>query len=75
MDINLPEVVREVSAAFERYERALNDNDVATLNELFWKSPHTVRYGATEELYGYSDIAGFRAARNPAESGANCCAW
>ena len=66
MDVNLPEVVREVTAAFERYERALNDNDVATLNELFWKSPHTVRYGATEELYGYSDIAGFRAARNPA---------
>jgi len=65
MIVNLPDVVREVKAAFERYERALNDNNVATLNELFWDSPCTVRYGATEELYGYEEIAGFRATRNP----------
>jgi len=63
MDINLPEVVRELTAQFERYERALTSNDVETLDALFWDSPHTLRYGATENLYGYPAIAAFRAAR------------
>ena len=65
MEINLPEVVREVRAAFERYEQAVDANDVPTLNELFWNSPHTLRYGIAEELYGHAAIAGFRAARDP----------
>lgn len=63
MDINLPEVVAEVTAAFQRYEKALTGNDVAVLDELFWDSPHTLRYGATENLYGYGQIRAFRAAR------------
>lgn len=63
MQINLPEVLAEVTAAFERYEKALTSNDVAVLDELFWRSPHTLRYGATENLYGYEAIAGFRAGR------------
>lgn len=63
MDINLPEVVAEVSLAFERYEQALVSNDVAVLDELFWNSPHTLRYGATENLYGYAEIQAFRAQR------------
>ena len=63
MDINLPEVVAEVEKAFARYERALVTNDVAELDALFWKSPHTLRYGATENLYGYDEIAAFRARR------------
>ena len=63
MQINLPDVLAEVTAAFARYERALTSNDVAVLDELFWRSPHTLRYGATENLYGYDAIAGFRAAR------------
>jgi Protein of unknown function (DUF3225) len=66
MDINLPEVVAEVEKAFARYERALVTNDVAELDALFWKSPHTLRYGATENLYGYDEIAAFRAGRSPA---------
>ena len=61
--INQPEIVKEVGAAFERYERALLENDVATLDALFWDSPHTVRYGVTEELYGYDAIRNFRAGR------------
>lgn len=65
MEINLPDVVAEVTAAFERYETALVNNDVATLDELFWDSPHTIRYGATENLYGYGAIAQFRKARSP----------
>ncbi len=50
--MNLPEVVAEVEAAFRRYETALVANDVAVLDELFWRSPHTLRYGAGENLYG-----------------------
>ncbi|MBI4779984.1 MAG: oxalurate catabolism protein HpxZ [Oscillatoriophycideae cyanobacterium NC_groundwater_1537_Pr4_S-0.65um_50_18] len=64
MDINLPEIVAEVTAAFERYEAALISNDVAVLDALFWDSPHTIRYGATENLYGYGAIAAFRSARS-----------
>lgn len=61
--INLPAIVAEVTAAFERYEAALVSNDVAVLDELFWHSPYTLRYGATENLYGYEAIANFRANR------------
>jgi len=63
MEINLPDVLAEVTAAFQRYEQALVGNDVAVLDELFWDSPHTLRYGATENLYGIEAIRAFRAAR------------
>ena len=63
MDINLPETVAEVTAAFERYETALVQNDIAVLDELFWNSPFTIRYGVTENLYGYEAIAAFRSTR------------
>ncbi|SDH32302.1 Protein of unknown function [Pseudomonas flavescens] len=58
--LNEPLVIAQVSAAFERYEQALVSNDVATLDQLFWQSPHTVRYGATENLYGSAAIRAFR---------------
>jgi hypothetical protein len=63
MDINLPEPHAELSAAFARYEQALVRNDVAVLDELFWASPHTVRYGVGENLYGIAAIRAFRQAR------------
>lgn len=63
MDINRPEVVAELRAAFERYEAALVANDIAVLDELFWSSPHTLRYGVGENLYGIEEIRAFRAAR------------
>jgi hypothetical protein len=63
LEINRPDVLREVEAVFDRYERALVGNDVATLDELFLDSPHTVRYGAAENLYGHEAIRAFRAAR------------
>jgi ketosteroid isomerase-like protein len=65
LEINLPEIVAEVTAAFGCYERALVDNDVATLDQLFWASPRTLRYGVAENLYGYDAIANFRATRPP----------
>ncbi len=63
MRLNLPEAVAGVTAAFERYEKALNDNDVAVLSELFWDSPHNVRYGVAEQLYGAEEIRKFRVGR------------
>lgn len=63
LPINRPDVLAEVTAAFARYEAALVSNDVAVLDELFWSSPHTLRFGATENLYGYEAIRAFRAAR------------
>lgn len=64
-EVNRPEVLAEVRAAFARYEQALVSNDVTTLDELFWASPLTVRYGATENLYGRDAIIAFRRARSP----------
>jgi len=65
MDIDLPDVLAEVSAAFARYERALVTNDIATLNELFRDDARTLRYGIGENLYGHNAIKSFRAARSP----------
>jgi hypothetical protein len=61
VEINNPEVLAAVTAAFQRYEQALVTHDVATLNELFWNSEFTVRFGVAECLYGYDAIATFRA--------------
>jgi len=69
MEIDRPDVVAEVTAAFEKYERALVSNDVATLDALFRRDEHTLRYGAAEILYGHDEIAAFRSARSPAGLG------
>jgi hypothetical protein len=63
MQINQPEILHEVSAAFARYEDALVNNRVEVLDELFWTNPLTVRYGAAENLYGIDEIRAFRQAR------------
>lgn len=65
MEIDLPEAVAELQAAFDRYETALVSNDVATLDALFLQDPRTIRYGGGENLYGFAEIAAFRAARSP----------
>jgi hypothetical protein len=64
MEIDLPEVVAEVKAEFDRYEKALVSNDVATLDAIFRDDPRTIRYGGTENLYGFAEIMAFRAARS-----------
>jgi hypothetical protein len=66
MEIDIPEIVAEVQAAFDRYENALNANDVAVLDETFRVDRRTIRYGMAEILYGHAEIAAFRAGRNPA---------
>ncbi len=64
-EVDRPDVVAEVTAAFDRYEQALRANDAATLTELFWTDPRTTRFGDGENLYGSEAIAAFRAARLP----------
>jgi hypothetical protein len=65
MEIDLPEVVAEVTAAFNRYEKALVTNDLAVLGETFREDARTIRYGMAEILHGFDEIAAFRAARLP----------
>ena len=65
MEIDLPDVLAEVSAQFARYEQALVSNDVAVLDELFHRDARTLRYGIGENLYGYDEVTAFRAARSP----------
>ncbi|MFH0133956.1 oxalurate catabolism protein HpxZ [Variovorax sp. VaC1] len=60
-EINIPDVHAEVSAVFARYEEALVSNQREVLDELFWNSPHTLRYGFSENHYGHADIRAFRA--------------
>src|SRR5689334_4501904 len=69
MQIDLPDVIAEVRAAFERYETALVSNDVPTLDALFRDDARTIRSGANEMLYGYGEIRSFRGARSPVALG------
>ncbi|PZW50325.1 uncharacterized protein DUF3225 [Humitalea rosea] len=63
MEIDRPEILAEVAGLFAAYETALVTNDVAVLDGLFWQHAKVVRYGATEILHGYAEIAAFRASR------------
>jgi hypothetical protein len=63
MTINDPEVHAELSALYPQYEKALVENDVPTLKRLFWVSPHAMRFGVSENLYGTDEIEAFRNAR------------
>jgi len=60
MELNHPETVTEVERAFVAYERALVDNDVETMNALFWHAPETVRYGIAEVQHGGDEIRRWR---------------
>jgi hypothetical protein len=60
-EINIPEVLAQVTAVFARYEQALVTNQREVLDELFWNSPHTLRYGFSENHYGHAGICAFRA--------------
>jgi hypothetical protein len=65
MEVDIPEVKKEVEAAFALYETALVTNDIATLEALFRDDPRTLRYGTAENLYGMHEIRAFRRARSP----------
>ncbi len=63
MEVNIPEVLAEVEAAFARYEAALVSNDLGTLDRSFWDSDRTIRFGVGENLFGIEEIRAFRTAR------------
>ncbi len=63
MEINDPEIIAELRTLYPLYEAALVDNDVATLNNMFWASPYAIRFGAGENLYGVDEIEAFRKSR------------
>jgi hypothetical protein len=63
MTINDPAVVAELAALYPLYEEALVSNDVPTLTAMFWDSPHAIRLGAGENLYGTAEIEAFRKSR------------
>ena len=65
MEINNPEALAGMRAGFDRYEVALNENDVAVLDDTFKVADETIRYGVNEHLYGHAEIAAFRASRGP----------
>ena len=64
MSINDPETLAQLRLAVDAYEVALMTNDVEALDAFFWRSPHTVRYGVAENLYGFDEIAAFRIGRS-----------
>lgn len=65
MTINDPDTITELRELYPRYEQALVTNDVETLLNMFWASPHVIRFGPTESLYGIDEIEAFRKARSP----------
>jgi len=69
MEVDIPEVLAELTAVFEAYEHALIGNDIAGVNDMFWEDQRTVRFGVREAelLYGHAAIAGFRLARGPVD--------
>jgi hypothetical protein len=65
MQINDPQVVAELQELYPKYEAALMSNDAETLTQMFWTSPHVMRFGVTENLYGIDEIEAFRKGRSP----------
>jgi ketosteroid isomerase-like protein len=59
-DINLPDVLREAQAAFESYEQALRANDLARLDDFFWRDPRVVRYGVADIQHGFDAVQAWR---------------
>ena len=60
--INLPEVLAEITALFHAYEAAFMRNDVAALNNYFWNDAALTRYGIADLQMGHAELVAFRAA-------------
>lgn len=66
MQINDPDIIKDLKALYPKYETALMANDAEALTRMFWASPHEMRFGVTENLYGIEEIEAFRKGRSPA---------
>jgi hypothetical protein len=69
MQINIPDVLAELTAAFEEYQRALLANETDVVIRLFWRDLRALRYGVAENLYGFDEIVAYRKKRS-AQGGA-----
>ena len=63
MEVNIPEIIEEVTEAFLRYEKALTENEVEMINHLFWDDPKTLRYGPNGTLVSHAALSAFRRGR------------
>lgn len=61
MEIDRPDVIAEVSAAFEAYERALVADDVDVVVGFF--APRALRYGIADQQNGVEEQAAWRRAQ------------
>ncbi len=62
MEVNIPEVLAEVTAIFEAYEAAFVADDTDELARLFWSDARVVRYGIADMQHGPEELAAFRVA-------------
>ena len=67
MEIDRPDVIAEVSAAFEAYERALTANDVEGILSFF--AGRAVRFGIADQQVGLAEQAAWRHAQGPLPPG------
>lgn len=64
MEINIPEIVEEVTEAFMAYEKALLTNDVDMIDQLFWNDDKTLRYGPNGTVVSHKALSAFRRSRD-----------
>ena len=63
LQVNKQEVVDEIRALFEAYEKALISKNIEVLDNTFWQSDYTIRYAMHENGYGFDEIHQHRVAR------------
>jgi hypothetical protein len=69
VDIDRPDVVAEVTAAFTDYEKALVTGDVGALGAWFWDSERVTRFGIADRQAGAAALHAWRAAQPPLPPG------
>jgi ketosteroid isomerase-like protein len=67
VEIDRPDVIAEVTAAFEAYERALVANDVDAILSFF--ADRAVRFGIGDQQVGIEEQARWRLAQGPLPAG------
>lgn len=60
--VNLPEVVAEITKIFYEYEQALMTNHVENLNQYFWQDERVTRYGIADRQFGINELIAYRQA-------------
>jgi hypothetical protein len=69
MTPDLPLVIAELEAAFERYERALIAHDLEAMAAAFVDDERVVRFGIADRQYGAGELAQWRAVQPPLPPG------